>query len=301
MIKIFLSYSHDSKEHIVWVEDLAKSLQSIGFLVLLDKWHLGFGQDVNQFMEISIAESDVVFVVCTPQYVDKSNSRRGGVGYESVIISSELSGDQQSQKFIPILRKCLPDVPRLPIFLGNRLYADMSDGNGFGKDYKRLTEQLKKLQANTLVVPSATQAPFSGRMQLNLEGPHWLPNQGEIPANIFELMGVTNQGLINVQLDDFIELFGQNGFWYASATSEESSPRYEYLARHAGLQIEATGVMPYSLRAICIAVSAPEAFTLDDLHTILKHFENLASNTASVMVTSAIQRSGARISLAFQK
>lgn len=300
MIKAFLSYSHDSEEHIAWVEKLATSLQSIGLSVLLDKWHLKFGDDINHFMESSIAEADVVLVVCTPEYISKSGSRSGGVGYESVIISSELLGNQQSIKFIPILRKCNTDFPKLPVFLGNRLYVDMTEGDGFGKYFDRLSSQLKKLQSNKFDIVSSHKKLASGRVQGGVDGPHWVPNQCEIPINILELMGVTNEGLINIEIQDFADLFKNNGFWYASATSAEDSPNYEILTRHAKLLIEAAGVKDHALGALCIAISAPETLTVGDMQTTLKYFESLSSASASIMVTTMFQQSGARISLAFQ-
>jgi len=300
MIKAFLSYSHDSDEHIAWVEKFAQSLQSIGLSILLDKWHLKFGDDINQFMESSIAEADVVLVICTPEYITKSNSRRGGVGYESVIISSELSGNQHSIKFIPVLRKFKDSVPKLPVFLGNRLYVDMTENEGFGKHYGRLITQLKKLQSNTLKITSSDNKRANGRPQGHLEGPHWVPNQGDIPKNILELMNINNQGLINLEVEDFTELFGKRGFWYACATTEDAVPNYRILTRHVGLQIEAAGIEANNLIALCIAISSPETLTIGDIEGVMEYFETLSASNASIMISSAFQLSGARISLAFQ-
>lgn len=299
MIKAFLSYSHDSDEHIAWVERLATSLQAIGLDVLLDRWHLNFGQDVNQFMEASIAEADIVLVVCTPAYITKSNSRRGGVGYESVIISSELSADQQSIKFIPILRSS-NSLPRLPAFLGNRLYVDMTEEDGFGRHYALLINQLQKFQTNALLLTQSTHESDHDRTQLILDGPHWVANQGNIPKDIFKLMGITTQGLINVEVEDFVELFGIDGFWHTSATTTETIPNYEILARHAAIQIEAANVKAHSIHALNIAISAPMTVKLSDIDTILSHFENLTSGNATILLTSVFQQTGARISLAFQ-
>lgn len=299
MAKAFLSYSHDTDEHVAWVERLAKSLELLGLSVIFDKWHLKFGSDINQFMESSIAEADVVLVVCTPGYISKSNLRRGGVGYESVIISSELLGNQQSIKFIPILRKCHDSVPKLPTFLGNRLYVDMTEGDGYGKEYARLMEQLSKLQSHALEILSTSKQAVD-HLQGAWEGPYRVANQGCIPANILELMGIANEGLVNLELEDFKELFGEDGFWYASVTTGELSPNYEILAEHAGLQVEAAGINSNSLGAIGIAISAPESLSLEDLQMVMAKFEKYSNSDASILVTTMFQESGARISLAFQ-
>jgi hypothetical protein len=102
---VFVSYSWETDEHMEWVLHLAERLQAEGGVnVILDQWHLRMGQDKTLFMEESIADSDFVLVVCTPEYAEKANKRRGGVGYEAMIITGELAEDIQQTKFIPVLR-----------------------------------------------------------------------------------------------------------------------------------------------------------------------------------------------------
>jgi uncharacterized alpha/beta hydrolase family protein len=55
-------------------------------------------------MEESVEDSDFVLLICTPEYAKKANKRRGGVGYEAMIITGELADDIQTTKFIPVLR-----------------------------------------------------------------------------------------------------------------------------------------------------------------------------------------------------
>ena len=57
------------------------------------------------FMEQSISNSDFVLVICTPGYRERSDGRIGGVGYEGHIITSEIFGRGNHEKFIPILRR----------------------------------------------------------------------------------------------------------------------------------------------------------------------------------------------------
>ena len=55
-------------------------------------------------MEESIGTSDFVLIVCTPDYATKANDRTGGVGYEAMIITSQLAQRIRQNKFIPVLR-----------------------------------------------------------------------------------------------------------------------------------------------------------------------------------------------------
>lgn len=101
----FLSYAWESDDHMTWVEKLARRLQAAsGVKIILDQWDLAPGSDRFLFMEKSVANSDFVIVVCSPAYTGSANDRVGGVGYESMVITSELATKIQTKKFIPVLR-----------------------------------------------------------------------------------------------------------------------------------------------------------------------------------------------------
>lgn len=123
--RIFLSYSHDSSEHKEWVLGLASQLVQAGIDVILDQWDLEPGDDLAFFMERSVTSSDRVILVCSGTYVEKANAGRGGVGYEKMIVTSELMEKLDTRKFIPIVRNAGPE--KLPSFLGSRLYIDFDD------------------------------------------------------------------------------------------------------------------------------------------------------------------------------
>ena len=100
--KIFISYSWSSDALVL---QLAQRLISHGVEVVLDKWDLKEGQDKYAFMEQCVNNPDItkVLIVCDSQYAKKANDRTGGVGDETVIISSEIYGKMQQEKFIPII------------------------------------------------------------------------------------------------------------------------------------------------------------------------------------------------------
>ena len=103
--KAFISYSWDSQEHKNWVYDLATKLRGDGVDVTLDQWHLHPGDLIPKFMDRSIAQSDVVLIICTPNFKVKAEKDSGGVGYEDSIMTSELYSGRNRRKFIPILRQ----------------------------------------------------------------------------------------------------------------------------------------------------------------------------------------------------
>lgn len=100
-----ISYSWDSEEHKVWVRDIAQRLRRNGVDVKLDQWHVKPGQSLTQFMEREIVECDHVIIICTPNYYEKSLSRKGGVGYEQQIISGHIASGVPREKFIPVVRE----------------------------------------------------------------------------------------------------------------------------------------------------------------------------------------------------
>lgn len=139
--RAFISYSWDSPEHKQWVTQFASRLSKHGVSVILDRWHLRRGGDRTHFMETSIADSDFVILVCTPEYAARANERKGGVGYEAMIITGELADKIDSQKFIPVLRTGEFESA-FPVWIKSRLGVDLR-GNPYREDeYEDLVRTL---------------------------------------------------------------------------------------------------------------------------------------------------------------
>ena len=85
--KVFISYSWTKVDLVL---QIAERLMSHGIEVVLDKWDLKEGQDKYVFMEQCVNNPDItkVLIFCDKVYTEKANSRTGGVGDETVIISS---------------------------------------------------------------------------------------------------------------------------------------------------------------------------------------------------------------------
>ena len=46
-----------------------------------------------------------MIIVCTPKYKERSDARKGGVGYEGDIMTAEVLNGQNSRKFVPLLKQ----------------------------------------------------------------------------------------------------------------------------------------------------------------------------------------------------
>lgn len=154
--KIFISYSHDSLEHKKWVLNLATRLMHAGVDTILDQWDLKLGADLPTFMERGISESSRVLLVCSERYVEKSNSGSGGVGYEKMIVTSEIFQNVDSKKFIPVLRQ--NGSINLPTFLKSKLFIDFSNDENFETAIDELLREI--LGAPLFSKPKLGNNPF---------------------------------------------------------------------------------------------------------------------------------------------
>ena len=177
---VFLSYSHDSDPHKSWVLRLAAELRERGVDATLDQWDLSPGQDVAAFMQRGILDADRVILVCSDTYVRKAEAGTGGVGFERLIVTGEVVQQIDTRKFIPLVRGN-PGEPRIPRFLGPRLYIDFNDDAAYEVKREELLRELLGAPAN--VKPALGASPFSGE----------LPKQAE-PARVVGPTGTTRTG-----------------------------------------------------------------------------------------------------------
>jgi len=139
--KMFISYSWSSPGHEQWVVNLATELRESGIDVILDKWDLKEGHDAHAFMEKMVADLGIkkVAIVCDRIYVEKANSRSGGVGTETQIISPEIYEKQDQNKFVAIVSEQDDQgKPSLPIYYKSRIYIDLSDNDLYAKNFEQL-------------------------------------------------------------------------------------------------------------------------------------------------------------------
>ncbi|MCL1935928.1 MAG: toll/interleukin-1 receptor domain-containing protein, partial [Defluviitaleaceae bacterium] len=147
--KIFISYSWSVADKVL---ELAERLVNPGGVdVILDKWDLKEGHDKYAFMEQAVNNPEVthVLLICDKSYTEKANGRKGGVGDETVIISAEMYGKIQQEKFIPVVfEKDEENVPFLPTYVATKIYFDLSDEDTYEEQYERLLRNLHNKPAH---------------------------------------------------------------------------------------------------------------------------------------------------------
>ena len=141
MPKVFISYSWEGEDHKDWVRHLTDSLLENGIDATLDQYDLTLGDRLPQFMEQAISDADYVLVICTPTYKEKSDTRKGGVGYEGHIISGELFSKGNERKFIPVIRKGSIQTA-MPSSLLGKLCIDLKDGPQYESNFSDLLTTL---------------------------------------------------------------------------------------------------------------------------------------------------------------
>jgi len=122
----FISYRWEDEEHKLWVRELATKLSSDGVNAVLDQWETAPGDQLAEFMESAVRDSNFVLIICTPGYKAKADRREGGVGYEGDIMTAEVFTQKSRRKFIPILRGKYWNESA-PSWLLGSYYIDLSD------------------------------------------------------------------------------------------------------------------------------------------------------------------------------
>lgn len=118
--RVFISYTGTDKNNAAWVKSLATALRENGVDARLDVFHLKQGFDLPQWMTNEVIMAEKVLLVCDKYYMEKSDFRRGGVGWETMIIQGDmLSQGDNKQKYIAIIREDNADEA-LPIYMKSK-------------------------------------------------------------------------------------------------------------------------------------------------------------------------------------
>lgn len=142
---VFISYAWGSEEYQRKVIQFASSLLENHIDVELDKWSLKEGNDTYAYMEKEVLDCSItnVLLLIDKVYTEKANSRTGGVGTETQIISPEIYGKTEQEKFIPIVfeRGDNGEIFK-PAYLKSRLHFDLSQEDKYEDEFKRLVRRL---------------------------------------------------------------------------------------------------------------------------------------------------------------
>jgi len=143
--KVFISYSWSPFINKQKTLELAERLQNDGVHVVLDVWDLAEGHDKYHFMEQMVNDPDIkrVLIICNEDYTKKANSKKGGVGVESIIVSDEVYSQVEQTKFIPIIfERDELGKEYVPTFIKSRMYIDLCDDDTFENEYERLLRNI---------------------------------------------------------------------------------------------------------------------------------------------------------------
>ena len=139
---VFISYSWDDEEHKDWVLKLANRLSGDGVEVILDRFYLRPGANLQYFVENNLGRAHRVIIIFTPNYKLKADKRAGGVGYEYSIMNVELYNNMtKNEKFIPLLRKGnMSDS--IPTFMQQFIHIDVSNDENGENSYNDLIREI---------------------------------------------------------------------------------------------------------------------------------------------------------------
>ncbi len=117
--RVFISYAGNDQDNRSWVKSLASRLRKNGVDARLDMFHLKPGQDLPQWMTNELIMADKVLLICDKYYAEKADSRKGGVGWETMIIQGDMLLHSDTCKYICIVRNQEIDKG-LPIYARSR-------------------------------------------------------------------------------------------------------------------------------------------------------------------------------------
>ena len=67
-----------------------------------------------------------MLILCDKKYTEKADTREGGVGTETAIITPDVYENHEQEKFIPVI---MEDFKCVPVYLKSRLGIDFRDGH----------------------------------------------------------------------------------------------------------------------------------------------------------------------------
>ena len=144
--KVFISYSHDSSEHMERVLELSDQLRLDGVDCHIDQYEESPTQGWQRWMHSQIRSAVYVLLICTETYkrrFEGSETRGMGKGsnWEGAVITQELyEKEGQNRKFIPVVYSPHSAI-HIPDVLASTTYYAVDTRGGYERLYRRLTNQ----------------------------------------------------------------------------------------------------------------------------------------------------------------
>jgi len=130
MKSIFISYCHEPIYGEL-IQAFVDKLLKIGLPVVIDKYDLSPGNDLDVFMSdiVDREKYEKILVFCTVKYKEKADKNEGGVGQEAIIYKDIVKDNPNQEYVIPIIiQQDIEAKELLPIiFPRNTYYFDLSN------------------------------------------------------------------------------------------------------------------------------------------------------------------------------
>lgn len=135
--RVFISYTGTNNKNRDWVKGFACRLRKNGVDARVDMFHLKPGQDLPQWMTNELIMADKVLLICDKYYAEKADNRKGGVGWETMIIQGDMLSKQEQNKYVAILRD--KDIDQsLPIYVKSRYALNWADESQVDIEFEEL-------------------------------------------------------------------------------------------------------------------------------------------------------------------
>ena len=183
-MRVFISYSHDSAEHLDRVWDLCERLRNDGIDCRIDQHVFSPPEGWPRWCRDQVQESQFVLVVCTEtyeqRYEGKAPAGEGkGAKWEGFITTLELyEAEGKNTKFIPIVFSP-QDAQHVPLEFRSATRYDLSTADAYDNLFRHLTNQPARKKSE--VAPQIKAMPPLERKQ-QFTGPPW---NVPIPRNPF--------------------------------------------------------------------------------------------------------------------
>lgn len=170
--RVFISYSHDSVEHIDRVLALSNRLREDGTDCILDQYETSPPEGWTRWMDRNMRDADFVLMICTETYyrrvmLDEEPGKGLGVKWEGKLIYQHIyNADSENTRFIPVLFK-YSKREHIPTPLQGATYYAVDTKQGYEDLYRRLTNQprvrrveLGRIRTLPKVLPLERRADF---------------------------------------------------------------------------------------------------------------------------------------------
>jgi len=143
--RIFISYSHDSREHEQRVLELANRLRRDGLDCVIDRYFVMPQESWLGWMAEQVSHADFVLVVCTENYWRRFEEKPGAVSgagakWEGSILRQELYEAESGNTYIPVIFSAV-DVNYIPLALKGTTFCRLDSPAGYERLLRRVLRQ----------------------------------------------------------------------------------------------------------------------------------------------------------------